>query len=644
MPEEPTLPQTTLRGDANPGGALAPTLPMAAESAGVLRVFGDYELLAEIARGGMGVVYKARQVSLNRLVALKMILAGELASDDEVSRFRAEAEAAANLDHPNIVPIHDIGEREGRHYFTMKLIDGGSLTAHLARLAKDPATTAALLAKVARAVHHAHQQGILHRDLKPGNVLLSADGEPHVADFGLAKRFGAGHSATSGTVGTPCYMAPEQAAARKGLTVAADVYALGVILHEMLTGRTPFQGGTPYEVLVQVIEKEPPPPSSFNPGIDPDLEAICLRCLQKDPARRYESAQALAEDLERWGRGEPTLARPLPLLGRVSKWFQANGRAAAIIVAVGLAWGASVGMAMAASGRQEGEYGFAFWTDSPLHPMTWVRAFAASPTAWWILAGFAALLTVSSGWLLTHGARGKSPADAGSHATAAGIIAAVMGYLFFAPFAATAIGRPLHPVTLDYRSDLRAIAADPSHPQRADLDYLRGHLPEDKRALAHAGWEADLRDVLHAVKRANAVHQAFRGVWSVVVLAILFFVPAVIVTTWAAALAEELAGPGVAGVLRYAELAVPAVLALAAGEAVFIEVRTIIATYAAGPAAGAGYTSKNLPFWVAAAGLAAAGAALAHRGLLMAWPLAARLLAYAAWLALACVLLPGLWK
>jgi WD40 repeat protein len=321
-----------------------PAAATPAPTRGLPSPFGPYTLLEEIARGGMGIVYRARQASVNRVVALKMILAGTFASEADLHRFRVEAEAAADLDHPNILPVYEVSEQDGRPYFTMKLAEGGSLERRIGNLPVREA--AALLVKLARAVHFAHQRGILHRDLKPANVLLDAHGEPLVADFGLARRVegDAGGTQTGAIVGTPAYMPPEQARGEKGISTAADVYALGAILYACLTGRPPFRAATAAETIVQVLTAEPVAVRQLNAQVPVDLETICARCLEKDPTKRYASAQELADDLGRYLNGEPIQARPVGAVERAVKWVKRNKGVSALGAAVLLALTAGVGV------------------------------------------------------------------------------------------------------------------------------------------------------------------------------------------------------------------------------------------------------------------------------------------------------------
>jgi WD40 repeat protein len=302
-----------------------------------IRYFGNFELIEEIASGGMGTVFKARQVTLNRVVALKLISAGVLASQDLVKRFKAEAEVAAGLSHANIVPIHEIGEYDGRHYFSMTLIDGPTLAQALGRKPMAARRAAELIVTLAHAVHYAHQRGVLHRDIKPSNVLLDSQGQPHLTDFGLAKLIQNESmlTHTNVVIGTPAYMSPEQARGEaREVTTATDIYGLGAILYESLTGTPPFGRGTSFETIRQVLDEEPRRPSVFNGEVDRDLETICLKCLEKEPNRRYATALGFAEDLDRWMRYEPTLARPVTAWEKAEKWVR---RKPALALALGIA-------------------------------------------------------------------------------------------------------------------------------------------------------------------------------------------------------------------------------------------------------------------------------------------------------------------
>ena len=328
-------------GDANtaPHAKRAPGPPKAFAD------FGDYELLEEVGRGGQGVVYRARQKSLNRTVALKVIGLGHWASDAHLKRFRREAEAAASLDHSGIVPIYEVSERDGSCYFSMKFVEGGQLDAVVRRESMPVRRAAELIAKVARTVHYAHEHGILHRDIKPGNILLDQKGEPHLTDFGLARLVESESTVTRTmeVLGTPSYMAPEQAVGNnRAISGATDVYGLGAVLYQLVTGHPPFAGGTTYETIKLLLDTEPRQPRLLNPKIDRDLSTICLKCLEKDPKRRYSSALALAEDLERWLKHEPILARRTGPLMRGVKWVRRNptsGLLAASLIALASAAG-----------------------------------------------------------------------------------------------------------------------------------------------------------------------------------------------------------------------------------------------------------------------------------------------------------------
>src|SRR5512143_12952 len=318
--------------------------PEATSAMPVLRRLGDYELLEEVARGGMGVVFRARQLKLDRIVAVKVLRDAWLATPAQVKRFQAEAANAAKLKHPNIVPVHEVGEQDGQHFFAMDLVEGKNLAELTREGPLPPRQAAELVNKVAKAVQHAHEQGVLHRDLKPSNVLLDATGEPQVTDFGLARPMDDESSLTlTGQVlGTPGYIAPEQAKGSGTVGPSADVYGLGALLFHLLTGRAPSVGASAAETLTQVLQQEPLSPRLLNPGVPVDLAAVCLKCLGKVPRERYGSAGELAADLERFLGNETTLARPAGAMERGVRWCRrkpalaATGIALVLVGAIGL--------------------------------------------------------------------------------------------------------------------------------------------------------------------------------------------------------------------------------------------------------------------------------------------------------------------
>ncbi len=313
---------------------------------GLPRDFGPYELLEEVGRGGMGVVYKARQQALDRTVAIKMILATHLASPEHIRRFQVEAWAAARLRHPNITQIHDVGQQHGQHYFTMEYIEGESLAQRIARQRLSFDAIVRLLSIVARAVDHLHAQGVVHRDLKPSNILLDRDEQPYVTDFGLAKVFVPGSQATNTGViaGTPSYMAPEQASGHSSeVGPAADIYSLGAILFELLTGEPPFRRENPLDTLLDILGREPRYPRQLNPRVPHGLELICLKCLAKSPADRYRSAAALADELERFARHEPLSVRPPNLIDQLTHWTRREPALASRLGALGVFYLVEIG-------------------------------------------------------------------------------------------------------------------------------------------------------------------------------------------------------------------------------------------------------------------------------------------------------------
>ena len=461
LPPTPVDPSVTLGHCPTAPGTASPTeccsFPAPCEPC--TPTMPGYEIISELGRGGMGVVYKARQLGLNRLVAIKMILHGAHASSEERMRFRIEGEAIARLRHPNIVQVYQIGEHEDLPFFSLEFCGDGSLADRLSKGPLSPREAAGLVVTLARAVHAAHQQGIIHRDLKPGNILFTGGGGQEavvpdasiagdatrfltfaeaatttlkITDFGLAKRLDeAGQTQSGSILGTPSYMAPEQAAGQAiAVTTLADVYALGAILYECLTGQTPFRGATALDTIRAVLEESPLSPSTVRPGLDRGLELICLRCLEKDPARRYNSAGALADDLRRWLAGEPLSVRAPSLFLLVRSWVRQNFGSAGWTVIIGLVCGLVVGLSMWLILIQPSMAQISrAYTVMPNQPRPWL-VFSWNPPAWLIqLASLLSLIVAASLGLWT--ALLVRPRHSQADLAAGGVTGLVAGIVLF---------------------------------------------------------------------------------------------------------------------------------------------------------------------------------------------------------------------
>ena len=391
--------------------------------------FGDYELIEEIARGGMGVVYKARHKKLNRLTALKMILGGKFSSHEEIQRFYVEAEAAANLDHPSIVPVFEIGEHDGQSYFAMKLIEGGALSQQVDYFRTRPKEIARLVRQVADAVHHAHQRGVLHRDLKPANILLDEDRHPLVTDLGLAKSTSTGSDLThtGALIGTPSYMAPEQAAGKEA-TTSVDIYALGAILYELLTGRAPYQGTSPVNTVMMVLESEPQPPSKVASSVERDLELICLKCMARQPEDRYGTAKELADDLSSWLAGEPITVRPPSWLAKISLWYRHNRRIAFALFALLGGLVVTTPLAVTTFGQSRFDIYSKFSGDKP-----WFYSFIDQPP--WVMSVLFSLLLIAIWPMIGYLTNAiTKPSSLGQSVKTSAGVSALLGAAFFALF------------------------------------------------------------------------------------------------------------------------------------------------------------------------------------------------------------------
>ncbi|MBX3399181.1 MAG: serine/threonine protein kinase [Gemmataceae bacterium] len=507
-----------------------------------VRYLGDYELETEIARGGMGAVFRARQVSLNRPVAVKLILAGTYATPAAIQQFRREAEAAANLEHPNILPIYEVGENDGHQYFSMKLIEGGSLADRSDDYRSNPQAIASLVSTLARAVHYAHQRGIIHRDLKPANILLDRDGTPSITDFGLAKRVDADDGATrTGTIlGTPSYMAPEQAKGEKGLTTAVDVYSLGAILYELLTGRPPFRAETVFTTVKEVIEREPDDPRVHNPAADRDLGVIALKCLSKDRERRYESAADLAEDLDRWARGEPTIARPPGSFELALRWMRRNLATIGSVTATGVLCGLVATYAPFALIRNS--IPVLLPPDTPLmNPLRILNLAQTEPAVRYSFLAAASVLILFGGWFVRGMVRPRSSTAAMASAAAVGLITLFVAFAILSPMMVSQritlrelYLHPIQPLDEIFESGLSEQSLGWTTVPPKDAEYLRQYLAPEELTLDARGQKRALENLQRQALDANRAAVGLIIGWVMLVFLFMFIMTWAVHSAWCA--------------------------------------------------------------------------------------------------------------
>ncbi|HEX3152631.1 MAG TPA: serine/threonine-protein kinase [Gemmataceae bacterium] len=571
------------------------------------KIVGDYEILTEIARGGMGVVFQARQRSANRVVALKMILSGNLAGQLDVRRFRTEAEAAAGLDHPNILPVYEVGEHEGRPFFSMKLATGGSLADRVTQLVSDPTAAATLVAKLARAVHFAHQRGILHRDLKPANVLLDGDDTPLITDFGLAKRTGAdsGMTQSGAIVGTPSYMAPEQARSGKAVTTASDVYALGAILYELLAGQPPFRGETVMDTLYLVMDQAPKHPRATNAQADRDLSAVALKCLEKRPTDRYESAGELADELERWLAGEPTHARPLSPPDQLWRWLRRHTTAAFTLPALGIVLG--IWPAFLAQPDIAPE----LLPTSLTTPLGWYRLLKINLWAYAAVSIISAFIFAAFGWLVVRVTRPKTVAATFGFAASVALVASISSSMITAPLmteqardnVVTGQSR-VHPVDdpdpdKHWFHDTRV----PGTKEYAEAEYLKRFLPPEKQGLDYEGWQEDMRKLRLQASMVNRLRADYRTIGDEVLYGTVGTVLWAVFSTWVVVFLDRAYGRRWSNLVRYVELTSSTLFAVS------LTVVTAIGSV----------QSRDLGFFVVTAGYFAIVAVVAWVGIVRRW-------------------------